>query len=365
MSKKGRILVAMSGGVDSSVAAALLHDEGYEVIGITMKTWDYASSGGSKKETGCCSLDSINDARAIAVSRGFSHFVIDIRDEFGGHVINNFVEEYLAGRTPNPCVMCNTHIKWEALLKRADKMDCEFIATGHYAQIRNESDRYVISRGLDQRKDQSYVLWGVSQKCLGRTLFPVGNFQKTEIRELANQMGFIDLAKKSESYEICFIPDNDYRSFLRRQAPEIEKNLEGGNFVLSNGEIVGKHHGYPYYTIGQRKGILAMGEPYYVTHIDPETNTVCIGKEEELFERRLIVRGLNMVKYDKISEEIKAISKIRYNTPGSESLVRQIDSEHAEIIFSLPVKAIAPGQAAVFYEENDVIGGGWIHKVGE
>jgi len=364
MSKNGRILVAMSGGVDSSVTAAMLHDEGYEVVGITMKTWDYASSGGTKKETGCCSLDSINDARDIAVSRGFSHFIVDIREEFGGHVINNFVEEYLAGRTPNPCVMCNTHIKWEALLRRADKMDCEFIATGHYAQIREENNRYVISRGVDVKKDQSYVLWGVSQECLKRTLFPVGGYHKPEIREMANVMGFTDLAKKSESYEICFIPDNDYRGFLRRQAPEIEKNLEGGNFVLSSGKVVGKHQGYPYYTIGQRKGIVAMGEPYYVTQIDPETNTVYIGKEDELYERRLTVRGLNMVKYDNVWEETPAISKIRYNTPGSPSLVRQLDDHHAEIFFDSPVKAIAPGQAAVFYDENDVIGGGWIEIVG-
>src|SRR5688500_9596513 len=176
MSNKGRVLVAMSGGIDSSVAAVLLHEQGYEVVGITMKTWDYASSGASKKETGCCSLDSINDARSVAVSRGFGHYILDIRQEFGGFVINNFVDEYLAGRTPNPCVLCNTHIKWEALLKRADMLDCEFIATGHYAKIRQENGRYVISKGLDANKDQSYVLWGVTQECLSRTMLPLGGF---------------------------------------------------------------------------------------------------------------------------------------------------------------------------------------------
>jgi tRNA-specific 2-thiouridylase len=173
MSKHGRILVAMSGGVDSSVAAVMLHEQGYEVIGLTMKTWDYASAGGSSKETGCCSLDSINDARTLAVNYGFPHYILDIRDEFGDFVIDNFVDEYLAGRTPNPCVLCNTHIKWEALLKRANKLDCEFIATGHYANIRQlESQRYVISKGKDENKDQSYVLWGVSQENLSRTKFP-------------------------------------------------------------------------------------------------------------------------------------------------------------------------------------------------
>ncbi|HTL80987.1 MAG TPA: tRNA 2-thiouridine(34) synthase MnmA, partial [Bacteroidia bacterium] len=190
MSKKGKVLVAMSGGIDSSVTALMLHEEGYEVIGITMKTWDYASAGGSRKETGCCSLDSINDARSLAVNLGFPHYILDIRGEFGEHIINNFVEEYLAGRTPNPCVLCNTHIKWEALLKRANQLDCEFIATGHYASVRKENDpkgagRYVISKGLDETKDQSYVLWGLSQESLQRTIFPLGKFRKTAIREMA------------------------------------------------------------------------------------------------------------------------------------------------------------------------------------
>ena len=194
MSKRGRVLVAMSGGVDRSVAAVMLHEQGYEVIGLTMKTWDYASSGGSSKETGCCSLDSINDARALAVSYGFPHYILDIRSEFGDFVIDNFVDEYLAGRTPNPCVLCNTHIKWEALLKRADKLDCEFIATGHYANIRlQDSGRYVISKGKDAHKDQSYVLWGVSQENLARTQFPLGSYAKAEIRQMAAEMGQLNL----------------------------------------------------------------------------------------------------------------------------------------------------------------------------
>jgi tRNA-specific 2-thiouridylase len=363
MSKQGRVLMAMSGGIDSSVSAMLLHEQGYEVVGITMKTWDYASSGGSKKETGCCSLDSINDARAIAVEKGFPHYIIDIREEFGNHVIDNFVEEYLAGRTPNPCVMCNTHIKWEALLKRADMLDCEFIATGHYANVREEKGRYVISKGLDDWKDQSYVLWGVSQECLSRTMFPMGNFRKTEIRQMAMDMGLAELAGKSESYEICFIPDNDYRSFLKRQVPKVAEKLDGGNFVNTEGKILGKHKGYPFYTIGQRKGLeIAVGEPLYVTEILPETNTVVLGDTDSLKRKEMHVRNINLVKYASLEGEIKeAITRIRYKDKGTLSTLEQSGSE-MKVTFHSPVTSVAPGQSAVFYEGDDVIGGGFIAK---
>ena len=273
MSKLGRVLVAMSGGVDSSVAAVMLHEQGYEVIGITMKTWDYASSGSSSKETGCCSLDSINDARALAVSYGFPHYILDIREEFGNFVIDNFVEEYLAGRTPNPCVLCNTHIKWEALIKRANHLDCEFIATGHYANIREENNRKIISKGKDESKDQSYVLWGVSQANLSRTMLPLGKFHKSEIKQMAIDMGQVALAAKSESYEICFVPDNDYRAFLNNKVPGLAQQVAGGNFVLQDGTVLGQHKGYPFYTVGQRKGLeIALGEPMFVLDIQPDKN---------------------------------------------------------------------------------------------
>jgi tRNA-specific 2-thiouridylase len=364
MSKKGRVLVAMSGGIDSSVTAAMLHAEGYEVVGLTMKTWDYANAGGQTKETGCCSLDSINDARVVAVNLGFPHYIIDIREEFGDYVIENFVEEYLAGRTPNPCVLCNTHIKWDALLRRADKMDCEFIATGHYAQVRLENGRHVISKGKDENKDQSYVLWGLKQQSLARTMFPMGKFHKQEIREMAKEMGYHHLVAKPESYEICFIPDNDYHGFLNRQVEGLEDRVNGGNFVLADGTVVGKHKGYPYYTIGQRKGIIAMGEPYYVTGIQPETNTVVIGKEEDLLENKMRVRGLNLIKYPTLQEDTQALTKIRYKDPGAPSLLQPVDERHVDVFFPKPVKAITPGQSAVFYEGNDVLGGGWIQSVG-
>ncbi|HEY1166657.1 MAG TPA: tRNA 2-thiouridine(34) synthase MnmA [Chitinophaga sp.] len=364
MSRHGKVLVAMSGGIDSTVTALMLHEQGYEVVGITMKTWDYASSGSSKKETGCCNLDSFNDARAAAVHHGFPHFVLDIRDEFGDFVINNFVDEYLAGRTPNPCVLCNTHIKWRALLKRADAMDCAFIATGHYGQIRQHTnDRYVISKGIDELKDQSYVLWGLQQDVLARTLLPLGQYRKTEIRQMAFDFGYPELAKKAESYEICFVPDNDYRGFLKRRVTGLEESVNGGNFVLKDGTIVGKHKGYPFYTVGQRKGLdIALGRPIFVTSIIPETNTVVLGEEEDLQRGEMMVSGINYIKYDHIPEGLEATTKIRYKDKGALSNLYN-ENGQVKVRFYEQVKGIAPGQSAVFYEGDDVIGGGIIQRM--
>jgi tRNA-specific 2-thiouridylase len=361
MSTKGRVLVAMSGGIDSSVAAVMLHEEGYEVVGMTMKTWDYASSGGTKKETGCCSLDSINDAREIAVKLGFPHYILDIREEFGDYVINHFTDEYLAGRTPNPCVLCNTHIKWDALLRRADKLGCEFIATGHYANLREENGRYVISKGIDENKDQSYALWGISQESLSRTIFPLGHLKKTEIRAFAQERGFVDLVNKSESYEICFVPDNDYRGFLKRRVPGLEDAVKGGEFVLEDGTVVGKHEGYPFYTIGQRKGLgIALGYPVFVSEIQKDKNRVVLSSLDKLAKDGMTVKKLNMLKYpDLIGKKLETVTKVRYNDNGTPALIEQIGDE-MKVLFHRGVTAIAPGQAAVFYEGNDVVGGGWI-----
>src|SRR3954464_10659520 len=323
MSRNGKVLVAMSGGIDSTITALMLHDQGYEVVGITMKTWDYASSGSSKKETGCCNLDSFNDARMAAVQHGFAHFILDIREEFGDFVIDNFVEEYVAGRTPNPCVLCNTHIKWRALLKRADALGCDFIATGHYAKVRqHDNGRYVISKAVDETKDQSYVLWGLQQDLLSRTLLPLGPYRKTAIRQMAFDYGYPELAKKSESYEICFVPDNDYRGFLKRRVEGLEEKVNGGNFVDKNGNILGKHKGYPFYTIGQRKGLdITLGKPAYVTAIDPDTNIVVLGDEEDLEKEDMKVGKINWIKYEGLDNQMELVTKIRYKDPGSLSSV--------------------------------------------
>ena len=366
MSSKGRVLVAMSGGVDSSVAAVMLKKQGYDVIGITMKTWDYSRVGGkSDKETGCCTLESMNDARQIAVNHGFKHFIVDIRDEFGGWVIDRFVEDYMTGHTPNPCVLCNTHIKWAALLKRADNLGCDYIATGHYANVREENGRYVISRGLDHSKDQSYALWGVKQEHLERTIFPLGDYEKTEIRQMAEDWGLTKVADKPDSYEICFVPDDDYRRFLRDRVDNLDEKVGGGKFVDQEGNVVGEHEGYPFYTIGQRRGLdLAMGYPVYVTDINPETNVITIGEKEDLVSTTCRAKEINLVKYAAIPErEMEITGAIRYNDDGVIGHLTQLGENEIEVNFPTGREAITPGQAVVCYEGNDVVAGGWIKKV--
>lgn len=362
---KPKVLMAMSGGIDSSIAAILLHQSGYEVIGITMKTWDYATSGSAKKETGCCNLDTINDARAVAVKLGFPHYILDLKEEFYNSIVKNFISEYLSGFTPNPCVLCNALIKWNALLKRADALGCEFIATGHYARIKNENNRYFLTCGKDEKKDQSYVLWQLTQENLKRTLFPLGDLTKEEVRKMAIDFGFDNLATKRESYEICFVPDDDYRSFLRKNVPDIDLKIGEGPIINRDGKILGKHKGFPFYTIGQRKGLeIAAGYPLYVKEIDANANTVILGEKKDLEEKSMLVADINLMKYNAIPDDgMEALIKIRYKDKGTTGRLLYLKDNTAKIVFDNNVSAITPGQSAVFFEGHDVIGGGIIKKI--
>ena len=360
-----RVLVAMSGGVDSSVMAALLARQGHEVIGITMKTWSYESADlPTKRSTGCCNLDDINDARTVAVRHGFPHYVVDLRDSFGEKVIDHFVDTYLSGLTPNPCILCNTYIKWDVLFAKAKQLHCDKMATGHYARIAEVDGRYFIRRARDLMKDQSYVLWGLSQEVLRYTLFPLGEYLKTEVRQMAAEWGLTRLSQKKDSYEICFVPEGDYRAFIRQRRPDAVAHLAGGPIRhIETGAIVGYHEGYPFYTIGQRRGLPALGTPHYVVDIEPETNTLVIGPEKYLYRVTLYMDSLVWHKYAALPYEgYPAIVKIRHMDPGHEAHLYTTGEGRLRVEFTAGVKAITPGQAAVAYEGEDMIVGGWIQR---
>ncbi len=355
-----KVLVAMSGGVDSTVAALLLREQGYDVVGITMKVWDYESSGCAGKETGCCSVDAIHDARETAVRYGFPHYVLDLRPRFEEHVVRNFIDEYLAGRTPNPCVRCNKFLKWEDLLEKANQLGCRYIATGHYTRVLQHEGRWYLRRGADREKDQTYVLWSLSQESLSRTLFPLGGLTKPEVREIARQHGLEKIAGKSESFDICFIPDNDYRGFLKRRLPGLEDKVQGGEFIDPQGKVLGRHDGYPFYTIGQRKGlVVAVGYPLYVNRLDPETNRVHLGPRESLNRTELRARELNLMKYSSIAGLKNLHVCIRYHDQGATADVEACE-DGLWVRFHTSVQGIAPGQSVVFYEGDDLLGGGVI-----
>ena len=363
---KKTVVVAMSGGVDSSVAALLLQQQGYQVIGITMKLWDYEIVGGNiNHESGCCSLDSINDARMVCAKLGIPHYVVNFSKEFHETVVENFISEYLKGHTPNPCVLCNTKIKWDLFIERALELGAEYIATGHYARIRynQQTGRYELWRGVDHSKDQSYALWGIKQSALKRTIFPLGELKKSEVRRIAAEHG-LRTANKSESQEICFVPDNDYRRLLKELRPaEIEK-LKGGPLVTLNGKVVGQHNGYPFYTVGQRRGLGGgFAQPMYVVTTDPEKNKVVIGTKDQLLAKEFTVHSVNLISLPRMNEAVRAIIKIRYNDSGKPGTVYPEGENRLRVIFDEPQRAITPGQSMVFYRGDQVLGGGIIEKV--
>ncbi len=360
--QKKRVLLAMSGGLDSSMAAVLLKDQGYGLVGVTYRAWDAVSKACMEKETGCCTVDAIFGAKSLAEEMGFEHHIIDFRNIFKDTIIKNFVDEYLAGNTPNPCVLCNARIKWGELVDMAERYGCDFIATGHYARVKHENGRYFMAKGIDEFKDQTYFLWMLSQGQLKRTIFPLGGYHKDEIRGMARERGFQVLADKRESQEICFIPDNDYRRFLRENVPSAIESIGRGNFVDTEGKVLGQHHGYPFYTIGQRKGLeIAVGHPLYVLDIRKGTNTVVVGSREQLAQPSMKVTGLVLTKYPTIPEGLEVQVKIRYRNKGHQCRLYPV-YEGVRVEFDEPVPAIAPGQSAVFYEGDDMIGGGIIRR---
>jgi len=362
---KNRVIVAMSGGVDSSVAAALLKNEGYDVIGITMKTWGFMEVGGAPKhESGCCSLDAIFDAKNVASKYDIPHYTVDFTKAFENAVIDNFVDEYVHGRTPNPCVICNRKIKWDELLKKADSLDAFYVATGHYASIEfNESNnRYCLKNAKDDKKDQTYALWGISQESLSRTLFPLAKYTKEEVRALAEKFN-LKTAKKPDSQEICFVADNNYERFLRERAPEIINGIEEGDFTY-HGEIVGRHKGIPFYTIGQRRGLnLAFGKPVYVKNIDVLNNIIELGDKEEILGSSLIANDLNYVSVNKVGIGKTVFAKIRYSDKPAEAIVIEEEKDYIKIQFVEKKNAITPGQSLVIYDnEGFVLCGAIIQK---
>lgn len=363
---KKTVAVAMSGGVDSSVAAALLKNVGYAVIGLTMQLWDFSRVGGNVHHEGaCCSLETMDDARSVCHSLGIPHYVIDVRQEFEKLVIDNFDNEYLKGRTPNPCILCNSKIKWEVLLNKALELDCDFFATGHYARVEFDTanGRYLLKRGLDASKDQAYALWGLSQDQLRRTLFPLGDLTKTEVRKIAAALK-LKTKDKKESQEICFVPDDDYPRFLKEKHPELVDKLDNGEITDQQGNVLGHHHGYPFYTIGQRRGLgVAVGKPVYVTEIDPKANRIIVGEKEDLHDRGLIASQVNWIAIEKLIAPMPIEAQIRYNDPGREATIFPDPNGDVKVIFDAYHQAVTPGQSVVFFNGDDVIGGGVIDQV--
>ena len=353
---KDRIVVAMSGGVDSSVAAAFLKEKGYDVVGLTMKLWG--------EENRCCSHDDVKDARLVARHLGIPHYIVSLNESFKRNVVDYFVSEYLRGRTPNPCAVCNPTIKFGDLLQKAAALGARFLATGHYAIVTYDSDRqrYVLRRGKERGKDQSYFLARLSQESLSRTLFPVGSYPKKKIRELAERFG-LPIAHKTESQEVCFIPDGNVAKFIEKQEG---KEIASGPIVDKTGQTLGNHKGIIGYTIGQRKGLgIAMGRPVYVTKIDAETNTVTVGEPEELYRKKFIATDPHWISVPNLKESIKVKARIRYKHRPALAALSPLGNGKVEIRFDRPQRAITPGQLAVFYEGDVVVGSAWIDEVSD
>lgn len=355
MSKKA--LIAMSGGVDSSVAALLMKGKGYDCIGVTMKLYDNEDIGISREMT-CCSLDDIEDARSVALRIGIPYYVVNFKDDFKAKVVDKFVNSYLQGRTPNPCIDCNRHLKFEHLYHTAKELECDVIVTGHYARIEYDGEQYQLKKAVDSTKDQSYVLYSLTQEQLAHTMFPLGELTKEQVREIAKEHDFINSAKK-DSQDICFIPDGNYKRFIEET---YHTKIGCGDFVDKTGKVVGTHQGYYGYTIGQRKGLgIAAEKPYYVVDIQPEQNQVVLGSNEDLFHTTLLAEDFNWINdYDYSNKVIQA--KVRYRQNAQNAYVERLEGT-VKVTFKEPQRAITKGQAVVLYQDDVVIGGGTITEV--
>lgn len=360
MTSKGTVVVGMSGGVDSSVAAYLLKEQGYNVIGVTMQIWPADQEDTKENVGGCCSLSAVNDARRVADKLDIPFYVMNFRDLFEIEVIDYFTREYLAGRTPNPCIACNKKIKFEGFLTKARALGADFVATGHYAQLYYDKNRqrFILKKAKDQAKDQTYVLYNFTQEQMAHTLLPLGIYEKPRIREIAAEIG-LRVANKPDSQEICFVPDNNYKNFIESRVG-LEK-FKPGPFLDTKGNRVGTHEGLPNYTIGQRKGLgLALGYPVYVVKLDVGKNAVIVGRDQEVFQKELIANNNNYILFDTLKSEIEIEAKIRYSAQPAKALLKPLDNGEVLVKFGEPQRAITPGQAIVYYQGDYVVGGGTI-----
>ena len=355
---KGKVVVGMSGGVDSSVAAWLLKEQGYDVIGVTMQIWQDEENTVQEENGGCCGLSAVDDARRVAAAIGIPYYVMNFKDEFQKSVIEYFTKEYLAGRTPNPCIACNRYVKWEALLQRSLSIGADYIATGHYARIEHlPNGRYAIRRSATMEKDQTYALYNLTQEQLARTLMPVGEYSKDRIREMADEIGLL-VAHKPDSQDICFVPDGDYASFIEQYTGQ---SSEPGDFVDKEGNVLGKHKGQIHYTIGQRRGLgISAPESLYVCGKSLDSNKVILGGKQDLMSTCCYINDINLIPWDHLDKPIKCKVKTRYRQPEQPATVEQLGDDLLKITFEEPQRAVTPGQAAVLYDGDMVLGGGTI-----
>ncbi|WP_178007406.1 tRNA 2-thiouridine(34) synthase MnmA [Mediterraneibacter sp.] len=353
-----KVVVGMSGGVDSSVAAYLLKEQGYDVIGVTMQIWQEEDICTVEENGGCCGLSAVEDARRVAAALDIPYYVMNFREEFKKNVIDYFADSYVNGQTPNPCIACNRYVKWEALLKRSISIGADYIATGHYARVEQlPNGRYALRRSATAAKDQTYALYNLTQEQLKRTLMPVGEYTKEEVRQIAEKIGLL-VADKPDSQDICFVPDGDYASFIETHTG---KKVSEGKFVLSDGTVIGQHKGIIHYTVGQRKGLgLALGFPAFVLEIRPETNEVVIGTYEESLTTVVRANKLNFMAVEDIQRPVRVFAKIRYNHKGAWCTVERTGEDEVTCRFEEPQRAVTPGQALVFYDGEYVLGGGTI-----